>query len=61
MFIKIDFEKVYERVKWLFIIAMLEALRFGPFFIKIIKTLFINVATCMSIHNTISGEIALFK
>jgi hypothetical protein len=44
MFIKIDFEKVYDRVEWPFILTMLKALGFGPYFIKAVETLFAEVS-----------------
>lgn len=50
LFINIDFEKVYDRVKWPFSLAMLKDLGFGPSFINIVETLFSNVSSCLSIN-----------
>ena len=33
LFIKIDFEKAYDRIEWNFILSMLQDLRFGLVFI----------------------------
>lgn len=52
LFLKIDFEKSYDRIEWPFILDMLEALGFGAFFCYIISTLFSNA----SAHLTINGH-----
>lgn len=40
LFIKIDFDKAYDRIEWFFINVMLLALGFGPYFISSMKMLF---------------------
>ena len=45
LFIKIDFEKSYDRVEWNFILRMLWALGFGPQFIHYVSILFSNAST----------------
>jgi len=50
LFVKIDFEKVYERVEWPSILAMLKVLGSLPFFVKAVETLFSEASICHFIH-----------
>nr|KUM50953.1 hypothetical protein ABT39_MTgene799 [Picea glauca]QHR90568.1 hypothetical protein Q903MT_gene4593 [Picea sitchensis] len=61
LFIKIDFEKAYDRVEWPFILAMLKALGFGLAFINSVETLFASASTYLSINRCKSEEIGLFR
>jgi len=36
LFIKIDFEKTYDKIEWQFILSMLQELGFGPVFLHYI-------------------------
>lgn len=49
LFIKIDFEKSYDKIEWNFIFVMLQALGFGPSFIASVKMLFSNASTVITL------------
>ena len=49
IFLKIDFSKRYDRIEWPFILAMLEALEFGPTFLQLVPMLF-GDASCITIN-----------
>ena len=51
LFIKIDFEKSYDSIKWCFFLAMLKALGFGPYFIHTLETFFVDAYSCLSINH----------
>lgn len=40
VFLKIDFAKAYDRIEWPFILAMLQALGFGPNFLQSVEIIF---------------------
>lgn len=61
LFIKIDFEKaVYGKVEWPFILAILKAMGFGPYFIQSVETLFVDASACLSINHGKSKAINMF-
>ena len=43
----IDFEKAFDSVDWDYLIASLKAFNFGPEFIKLVKTFYKNVSSCI--------------
>ena len=51
IFLKIDFAKAYDRIEWPFILAMLQALGFGPNFIQSVEMLFGDANACITINN----------
>ena len=50
IFLKIDFSKAYDRIEWPFILAMLQALGFGPNFLQSMETLFGDANACITIN-----------
>ena len=61
IFLKIDFSKAYDRIEWPFILAMLQALGFGPNFIQSMEMLFGDVNACITINNLQSEAFGLFR
>ena len=61
LFIKIDFEKAYDRIEWRLIISMLKAPRFGPMFIQSISMIFKYALAILNLNNSHSNFINLFK
>ena len=51
LFLKIDFDKSYERVDWTFIIDMLSFLGFGSEHVGMINTLFFSTSTFLAVNN----------
>lgn len=51
MFIKIDFDKAYDRIEWQFILAMLKVLGFGLVFIKSISLVFKDASMMLNMKN----------
>lgn len=49
LFVKIHFDKAYDKIEWNFILAMLQALGFGLRFIASIKMLFSNASTIITL------------
>lgn len=52
MFIKIDFEKAYDRIEWQFILSMLKALGFGLVFINSISMLFKDASAISNLNKS---------
>lgn len=60
MFIKIGFSKAYDRIEWLFILAMLSALGFGPKFLRFVEMVFAKASSCITINDCQSKTSGLF-
>ena len=43
----LDFEKAFDKLDWKFIQKTLDAFNFGPFFKKWVKTMYMNVKSCV--------------
>jgi len=52
LFVKIDFQKTYDWVKWPFILGMLKALDFDPTFIGSVETIFVDAPASLSINRS---------
>lgn len=61
LFIKIDFEKAYDRIEWRYILSMLKALGFGPVFIQSISILFKDASAILNLNNSHFDVIGLFR
>jgi hypothetical protein len=61
LFIKIDFDKAYERVDWSFVTKMLQCLIFGSNCVVIVNTLFSNVSTLVYVNNTLTIHIPMHR
>lgn len=48
LFVKIYFEKSYDKIEWNFILAMLQALGFDPAFLALVKMLFSDASTVIT-------------
>ena len=59
-FLKIDFAKTYDHNEWPFILAMLQALCFGPNFLQSMEMLFGDANGCITINNYSSEAFGLF-
>lgn len=59
LFIKIDFEKAYDKIEWFFIIGMLSALGFDPYFISSVKILFGEASVVLTMNDSQSQSISL--
>ncbi|KAH9288546.1 hypothetical protein KI387_032663, partial [Taxus chinensis] len=60
MFIKIDFEKAYDRIEWPFVLTMLQVLGFGPIFIQSVNMLIADASAQISINGLNSEPFGLF-
>jgi hypothetical protein len=45
LFLKIDFDKAYDRIYWSFITKLMPCLGFGPRHVAMVTTLFLNAST----------------
>jgi len=61
LFIKIDFEKAYDRIEWRFILAMLQVIGFGPYFLRSINMLFRYASVILTMNNAQSQSILLAR
>ncbi|MCO5559278.1 hypothetical protein L7F22_012874 [Adiantum nelumboides] len=61
VFVKIHFDKAYDRLEWSFILACLEAMGFGPMLILFIRTLFGNARARIAINDSLSSAFDLSK
>ena len=61
IFLKIDFSKAYDLIECPFILAMLQALGFGPNFIQSVEMLFGDATSCITINNSQSEAFGLFR
>lgn len=61
IFLKIDFEKAYDRLEWSFIFQALSNMGFGPKFSKYIQTLFENARARVSVNGKLSKPFSLCK
>lgn len=59
LFVKIDFEKTYNNIEWNFILDILQALGFGPVFLRSIKIFFSNASTFITLDDM--DKIGLFR
>jgi len=55
LMIFIDFHKAFDSLEWNFLFSCLEAFRFGPDFIRWVKTLYNNIQSCI-INNGITTD-----
>jgi len=60
-FLKIDFDKAYDRVDWLFILEMLTCLGLGPRCVAMVNTLFSNASALALVNNSFSLRISLHR
>ncbi|MCO5580130.1 hypothetical protein L7F22_033997 [Adiantum nelumboides] len=61
VFVKIDFDKAYDRLEWSFILACLEAMGFGPMLILFIRTPFGNARARIAINDSLSPAFDLSR
>lgn len=61
LFIKIDFEKAYDRIEWVLSLSMLEALGFGFQFLHIVHMLFQDAFIVLSLSNSFIEAISLHR
>ena len=59
MLIFIDFHKAFDSVEWNYLVTCLEAFRFGPDFIRWVKTLYKNIQSCVINNGRTTGYFAL--
>ena len=59
MLIFIDFHKAFDSVEWNYLVTCLEAFRFGPDFIRWVKTLYKNIQSCVINNGLTTGYFAL--
>lgn len=57
----IDFEKAYDRIKWNFVLRMLESLGLPPFFRKMVQTLLRDALACVEINGRKSDIFTLSR
>ena len=57
---KIDFAKAYDRIEWPFILAMFQALGFGPNFLQFVEMFFGDANACITINKSQSEAFGLF-
>lgn len=50
--IKIDIKMACDKAKWHFILAMWKAPTFRPFFLQVVKALFVETSACLSINKS---------
>ena len=55
LMIFIDFHKAFDSVEWNYLVSCLEAFRFGPNFIRWVKTLYKNIQSCV-INNGLTTD-----
>jgi len=61
LFIKINFEKAYDRIELNFILTMLKALGFGPLFLHSIQMLFRDASAILTMNGFQSQDITLAR
>jgi hypothetical protein len=44
LFINLNLKKSFDRVEWTLILAMLHALKFGPLFVQVVETIFVDAS-----------------
>lgn len=59
--LNLDLEKAYDRINWLFILKTLEELGCGQGFCKLVKLLFSNATTTLSLNGYLYGSIVLHR
>ena len=60
LLIFIDFHKAFHSLEWSFLVSCLESFRFGPDFIRWVKTLYNNIQSCVqSINNGLTDYFTL--
>ena len=59
LMIFIDFHKAFDSVEWNYLITCLEAFRFGPDFIRWVKTLYKNIQSCVINNGLTTGYFPL--
>lgn len=55
----IDFHKAFDSVEWNYLVTRLEAFRFGPDFIRWVKTLYKNIQSCVINNGLTTGYFPL--
>ena len=61
MFLKFDFAKAYDPIEWPFILAMLQALGFGPNFLQSVEMFFGDANACITMSSSQSEAFGLFR
>lgn len=59
LMIIIDFHKAFDSVEWNYLVTCLEAFRFGPDFIRWVKTLYKNIQSCVINNGLTTGYFPL--
>jgi len=59
LMIFIDFHKAFDSIEWNYLVNCLEAFRFGPDFIRWVKTLYKNIQSCVVNNGLTTGYFAL--
>ena len=55
LLIFIDFQKAFDSLEWNFLLSCLEAFKFGPDFIRWVKTFYKNIQSCV-INNGLMSD-----
>ena len=61
VFLKIDFEKAYDRLEWRFLEECLEVMGFGSIFCGWVKGLFQNAAARVQVNGEVSGPFPITR
>ena len=61
LFIKLEFEKTYDNIEWSLILALLQVLCFGNFFIQMMDTLFLYAQAYLYVNQDKPKEFGMSK
>ncbi|MCO5599940.1 hypothetical protein L7F22_054047 [Adiantum nelumboides] len=61
VFVKVDFDKAYDRLEWSFILESMEIMGFGPKMINFVRTLLGNAQARVALNNSLSDPFGLSR
>ncbi|KAL3692352.1 hypothetical protein R1sor_006003 [Riccia sorocarpa] len=61
VFLKIDFKKAFDTLRWDFLYKAMEKMQFGPVFISFVTALNNNASSCIRINNTCSNSFLITR